>query len=201
MASHSNSPLYTDEESARYLRELASLNYRFIKLLGAGEQTCISPGLSDTLRTTLASLPDESHRRLSSCPYSLFDLKFADVVFWTDLLCDALPLHTKAPSRVREFALAALIYAQHLCYRSADLGVLLLGLAPPVTVLLRQASVGQLMDRTDHMAEILTARLITDPHFWPDLVNYVQDGTQQQYLAAQTSALQLMAAQGAGWSR
>lgn len=70
----------------------------------------------------------------------------------------------------------------------------------PVAAHLSATSIGQLMDRSADLAALLKVRLVNDPNFWPDLVNYVQEGTPQQYLAAQTLALQLMAAREAGIS-
>ena len=201
MTHFNHSPLGTDAASVRALGELASLNKRFVLLLRSSEDTAKQLGLPVNLYERLSLLPDEDVQRLASCPYSLFNLDFADDRPWSQMLATGNERKTPALMSQEAFALAAAIYAQRLAIDNTDLARLLLGMSRPVVGMLRNISVGKLIDHNAVTARRLRVRLIDDPHFWPDLVNYVREGTPQQYLAAQTSALQLMAAHGAGLLR
>lgn len=186
------SPPDHDQLSRRLLQELTSLNLRFIKLLVATREPG-DPGLTDAVHERLCGLSETDQRRLASCPYSLFELQLDDAATWQRRFdADIVPA---PPADAHAFSLAVLMYTRQLAVENADLGRLLLGLAPRVAELFRRESIGRLMDRAPAVSEHLSVRLIDDPNFWPDLVNYVKDGTQQQYLAAQTSALQILAAQ------
>lgn len=182
-----------DQFSRRLLRELASLNYRFVQLVIESDQDPGRFGLSNTLLERLCRLDEPNLRRLASCPYSLFELKLDSPATWQRWLeADAT---ASSPSNAHHFTLAALMYTRQLAVENADLGRMLLGLVPRVAEQFRRASIGRLMDIAPDVSTQLRVRLIDDPNFWPDLVNYVKDGTQEQYLAAQTSALQILAAQ------
>ncbi len=187
-------PSDNEDLSRHLLRELSSLNYRFIKLLTETKDDPCQYGLSDQLHRRLCNLNEEDRRRLASCPYSLFELKLDDTTTWQQWLNAEVQL-SPAPSAIHTFTLAVLMYTQQLAVENTDLGRLLLGLTPRVAEQFRRSTIGRLMDSTPLVSENLQVRLIDDPHFWPDLVNYVRDGTNEQYLAAQTSALQILAAQ------
>ncbi len=181
-----------DQLSRRLLEELASLNYRFIHLvLQSNDPERF--GLSEALFQRLCHLNDDDHRRLASCPYSLFELQLDNPGAWQRWL--DIEAAADRSSNVHHFTLAVLMYTRQLAVENADLGRLLLGLAPRVAEQFRRASIGRLLDVSPGVSAHLRVRLIDDPKFWPDLVNYVKDGTQEQYLAAQTSALQILAAQ------
>ena len=181
-----------DQLSRRLLQELSSLNYRFVQLvLDSSDPERV--GLPAPLYQRLLGLDESDHRRLASCPYSLFELQLDSPGTWQRWL-DTDTVAVK-PSIAHHFTLAVLMYTRQLAVENADLGRMLLGLAPRVAEQFRRASIGRLMDIAPAVSEHLRVRLIDDPHFWPDLVNYVKDGTQEQYLAAQTSALQILAAQ------
>lgn len=183
-----------DHLSRHLLRELSSLNYRFIQLLTETEDDPDRFGLSEKLHARLCRLKEEDRRRLASCPYSLFELKLSDPAMWQQWL--SVDVKTPSPpSTMHPFTLAVLMYTQQLAVENTDLGRLLLGLAPRVAEQFRRSSIGRLMDSAPVVSENLQVRLIDDPNFWPDLVNYVRDGTNEQYVAAQTSALQILAAQ------
>lgn len=181
-----------DQLSRRLLQELSSLNFRFVQLV----LDCPDPGrvgLPDSVYQSLIGLDETDYRRLASCPYSLFELQLDSPATWQRWLdTDAV---VEQPSSAHQFTLAVLMYTRQLAVENADLGRMLLGLAPRVAEQFRRISIGRLMDIAPSVSRHLRVRLIDDPHFWPDLVNYVKDGTQEQYLAAQTSALQILAAQ------
>lgn len=184
------SPPDHDQLSRRLLHELASLNLRFIRLLVDTRPAAC--GLTEVLQERLRCLEDSDQRRLAACPYSLFDLQLDDPSIWQQRL--AAEFVSAPPSKADSLTLAVLMYTRQLAVENADLGRLLLGLSPRVAEQFRRASIGRLMDMAQVVSDHLRVRLIDDPHFWPDLVSYVKDGTQQQYLAAQTSALQILAA-------
>lgn len=188
-----------DQLSRHLLRELSSLNYRFIRLLADSKDHHDGYGLSASVYRRLCLLDDQDCRRLASCPYSLFELQLDQPAEWDKWLgqptTEPVSSFAATPSAAHPFTLAVLMYTQQLAVENTDLGRLLLGLAPRVAEKFRQASIGRLIDTAPLVSASLRARLINDPNFWPDLVNYVRDGTQEQYVAAQTSALQLLAAQ------
>ncbi|MEM7083112.1 MAG: hypothetical protein AAF465_10290 [Pseudomonadota bacterium] len=182
-----------DQLSRHLLRELASLNYRFILLLNEFDPAPDQLGLSPPLHERLRLLDESDRRRLASCPYGLFDLRLDQPVQWQAWF-DQTP-SPQPETSASTFTLAALLYSQQLAVENIDLGRLLLGLSPRVAEHFRRASIGQLMDIAPLVSQHLNVRLIDDPNFWPDLVNFVRDGTDEQYVAAQTSAIQIMAAQ------
>jgi hypothetical protein len=181
-----------DQLSRRLLQELSSLNYRFVQLV-LDSADPVRADLPDPVYQRLLGLDEADHRRLASCPYSLFELRLDSPETWQRWLdTDAV---AGQPSTAHHFTLAVMMYTRQLAVENADLGRMLLGLAPRVAEQFRRSSIGRLMDIAPVVSKHLRVRLIDDPRFWPDLVNYVKDGTQEQYLAAQTSALQIMAAQ------
>ncbi|MFK8030125.1 MAG: hypothetical protein AB8G18_07785 [Gammaproteobacteria bacterium] len=183
-----------DHLSRHLLRELSSLNYRFIQLLINTQNDPEYFGLTELLHQRLCQLSESDQRRLASCPYGLFELRLNEPATWENWL-EEKPASADLPSSAQQFTLAVLMYTQQLSLENNDLGRLLLGLVPRVAEQFRQASIGRLMDTAPLVSHNLRIRLIDDPNFWPDLVNYVRDGTQEQYVAAQTSALQILAAQ------
>lgn len=183
-----------DQLSRHLLRELSSLNYRFIRLLIESPDDPDRFGLTAGVHRRLCLLEPEDQRRLASCPYSLFELQLDEPAVWQRRFENQTSA-TSFPGGAHPFTLAVLMYTQQLAVENTDLGRLLLGLAPRVAEQFRQATIGKLIDSAPAVSKQLRVRLINDPHFWPDLVNFVRDGTQEQYVAAQTSALQILAAQ------
>lgn len=189
----------TDRISRQLLSELSSLNLRFIELLCLNDEDLPRPcQMPSHLKSRLRGLSLTDRRRLASCPYSLFELDLGNAPRWLKLLSGssgAVSVPNKMPhAQVQQFALAVVIYTQRLAAENADLGRLLLGINQAVAREFLEVSIGHLMDNVERITQFLTVRLLNEPDFWPDLVNFVKEGTPEQYLAAQTSALQILAA-------
>jgi len=194
MSDKNKPPLPADPHSARLLKELQSLNLHFISVLCGSPDPLHHDHRAQELNARLCRLSSDEQHKLASCPYALFDLDLSNDRHWRSLLHNVQTENETGDAQASHFVLASLCYAQRLAQENPDLGRLLLNMNTSVCHLLQDATIGQLMDVAIGGDVLLQTRLSDDPNFWPDLVNFVHEGTPEQYLAAQTCALQLVAA-------
>lgn len=179
------------------LRDLHALNRQFIALLLASSG---DPGraamLEPCLLTRLCELSDQQLDRLATCPYSLFDMRFARAESWTSRAERAslpgarLRGTARADGYLAAFSLSALLFARQLADGYPDLARLLLGMHNQVGQALTRLALPALAEVACDHAAWLEARLASHPHFWPDLIDFVRDGTRERRLAAQTLGVQ-----------
>ncbi len=181
------------------LGDLHGLNRQFLSLLLSDDQPETTAGLDDCVRATLGSLNDMALERLATCPYSLFDVRFGQADIWRDVLASdaatAAPDQTVAVSpSAGAFVLATLLYTRQICQHHDDMARLLLGMTEETVQLLGSQPLGKLTNCAFGGRPALTARLHNHPHFWPDLIDFVRDGTRERSLAAHTLGMQHAAA-------
>lgn len=180
------------------LSDLHALNRQFLSLLLAGPEAADGGGLNDCLIGALGTLNDEQLARLANCPYSLFDLAFADEQAWQP---DAQPATTRdrlvstPPDRCIDpdhaaFSLAALMYARQMSDSFPDMTRLLLGMSEEVMRLFADLTLVQVTRSAFAGKPPLRARLHAHPNFWADIIDFVRDGTRERHLAAQTRGVQ-----------
>ncbi len=180
------------QSESRLLRDLYALNRQFLGLL-LGDDDRAGSLLEPWLLAKLSALSDAQLERLATCPYSLFDLRFADAAAWRDRPQQATAHPPRLDGRVgygAPVSLAALLFARQLADHYPDLARLLLGMSNDVARLLADQTLPTLTAVAFARPPWLEARLAGHPHFWPDLIDLVREGTQERYLAAQTLGVQ-----------
>ena len=176
------------------LHDLSELNRQFVALV-------LSPGrpamLDPCLASQLGALSDPQLDRLAACPYSLFDAHFADAERWLAVA------RQRAGTQWREtgstdgraaFLLAVLLFARQLADGYPDLARLLLGMHNDVAKALGALTLPALAAVAFEQSDWLQARLARHAHFWPDLIDFVREGTRERRLAARTLGVQQSAA-------
>ena len=180
------------------LNDLHDLNRQFLALVMQTDSPDTTAALDHCTREALRALADEQLERLATCPYSLFDVHFADAAVWREVVADEPPafdagLGVVSPAR-GAFMLAALLYTRQLCQHHDDMARLLLGMTQEVAQLLSSATLSALTACAFTGEPTLTARLAEHPNFWSDLLDFVRDGTRERHLAAHTLGVQHSAA-------
>lgn len=180
------------------LHDLHDLNRQFLALVIQADTPDTTAALDDCTREALHSLTREQRERLATCPYSLFDVHFADASLWRETMAHAPPDIDEGMTSVSPaggaFVLATLLYTRQLCQHHDDMARLLLGMTEEVVQLLAAASLRALTACAFSGQPTLTARLARHPNFWPDLLDFVRDGTRERNLAAHTLGVQHSAA-------
>ncbi len=181
------------------LSDLHGLNRQFLSLLLSDDQPETTAGLDECIRATLGSLNNMALERLATCPYSLFDVRFGHAAIWREELAQDTPVTTPSqPIAVSPtagaFVIATLLYTRQICQHHDDMARLLLGMTEETVQLLAAQPLGKLTNCAFSGRPALTARLHNHPHFWPDLIDFVRDGTRERSLAAHTLGMQHSAA-------
>jgi len=180
------------------LGDLHGLNRQFIALILQSDTPKTTAGLDDCQRETLSALDATQLERLATCPYSLFDVSFADASTWRHELAlaqDPLDAQLDVVSPAAgTFVLATLLYTRQLCQHHDDMARLLLGMTEEVVRILAAPSLSALTACAFSGNPPLTAKLASHPHFWSDLMDFVRDGTRERHLAAHTLGVQHSAA-------
>lgn len=185
------------QSESRLLHDLYALNRQFIALLLETASDATSPTLLEPyLLARLATLSEQQLQRLATCPYSLFDIRFDGSHDWRARPADEMAASAHTLKSAAEttgqatFALCALLYARQLADHYPDLARLLLGMNKTVAEALASLSLPSLARIAFQEPHKLEARLARHPHFWPDLIDFVREGTQERHLAAQTLGVQ-----------
>ena len=181
---------------SKLLGDLHALNGQFMDLIIRNETLADHAGFDACTQQTLQGLDRRERERITTCPYSLFDLAFADASLWRIALDDAAARIgvDDTPSQADAFALAALLYARQLCQHHDDMARLLLGMTEDVARLLATPDLTTLTHCAMHGRPPLRARLVEHVHFWPDIIDFARDGTRERRLAAHTLGIQHSAA-------
>ncbi|MEM6638454.1 MAG: hypothetical protein AAF610_00990 [Pseudomonadota bacterium] len=175
------------------LSDLHDMNRQFIDLVVSDEPFADRAGLDRCAQQALQGLSERELERLATCPYSLFDIAFADAGVWQQIDASQLtPLSTPDPGAA--LALTVLIYARQLCQQHDDVARLFLGMTDTVVRLLATRDLPALTACAFAAEPPLKAKLAGHPHFWSDLLDFVRDGTRERQLAAHTLGVQHSAA-------
>ena len=176
------------------LHDLAELNRQFVALvLSRGRTSMLDPCLA----AQLGALSDPQLDRLAACPYSLFDAHFGDAERWLGVARASVGSQwreTGATDGRAAFLLAVLLFARQLADGYPDLARLLLGMHNDVAEALGALSLPALAAVAFEQPDWLQARLARHAHFWPDLIDFVREGTRERRLAARTLGVQQSAA-------
>jgi hypothetical protein len=182
--------------SIEHLTSMRGLNSRFLDLAGNG---LLSPGLS----RQVAGLSAAQRAAAADCPYALFDLRFADDVYWRSRL-QAIGLQAigawriaddlKADAAIVDFARLALFYAWHVASGAGLAAHLLLGMNGNTVEAFRGISVDALPALALAEAANLTARWSGCRSYWSALIGAAARPDPAALRRVQLSGLQLAAA-------
>ena len=177
--------------SIEHLTSMRGLNSRFLDLAGNG---LLSPGLA----RQVAGLSPAQRAAAANCPYALFDLRFADDVYWRGRLqalgnwriADDL----KADAEIVDFVRLALFYTWHVASSAGLAAHLLLGMHGNTVEAFRGVSVDALPALALAEAANLTVRWSGCRSYWSALISAAARPDPVALRRVQLSGLQLAAA-------
>lgn len=169
------------------LRGIYDLNRQF---LGS-----VLPMLHHRLPGTaaLSELSPPGRALAAECPYSLFDLRFADVGLWRSILADSRPA-VAAPGAAGQFCRAAVFLSWHLVRSSELAAPLTLGMVPAVAEIWRAIPLAMIDHLAAVVAPFLAPRWVWHPNFWPQLADAAAAGNHVELARVRLLGLQLLAA-------
>lgn len=182
---------------ASALTSIQEANLAFLALLGRGgwpAGSAPAPGLGAEILEELGRLDGRSRAALADCPYTLFDLRFADAAFWRGAAVAAVP--PAESSLLTGFTRTAVFLAWHLAQSNELAASLVLGMSAPVQRLWRGMPVSSLEAVALVAAPHLTARWGSHPTFWAKLLDTAGPGGRDRGEAVRLLGLQLIAADG-----
>jgi hypothetical protein len=175
--------------SIEHLTSMRGLNSRFLDLAGK---------LSPELAQPIAVLSPAQRVSAANCPYALFDLRFADDVYWRGRLqaigtwrvADDL----KVDAEIVDFVRLALFYTWHVASSAGLAAHLLLGMHGNTAEAFRGISVDALPALALAEAANLTARWSGCSSYWTALISAAARPDPAALRRVQLSGLQLAAA-------
>lgn len=176
------------------LRAVHDVNRSFLVgasalLAGAGESHRLGHAAE------VLALPPALRLVAGECPYTLFDLRFADGAFWRSVAAETRPAAALAPAGAA-FARAAVVLAWHLS-RTGDLAApIALGMSPAVAEVWRALPVPALEHVAATALPHLTVRWATHRRFWPSLARALTTGNRGLLGEVRVLGMQLLAADG-----
>ncbi|HEY2146000.1 MAG TPA: hypothetical protein VGH12_08035 [Steroidobacteraceae bacterium] len=188
--------------SIEHLNSMRDLNHRFLDLaeVRASDWAAAhggSPG-SPGLGQQVAPLSAAQRAAMASCPYALFDLRFADDAHWRSRLAGAAALRVADEPRIDDatlnFVQLALFYAWHVAANDVLGAHLLLGMHNATAAAFRRITVHCLPALAVTEAANLTARWSDCHAYWTALLGTATRNDQKALRRVQLSGLQLAAA-------
>jgi hypothetical protein len=169
------------------LRGIYDLNWQF---LGS-----VLPLLHQRLPVTslLTKLGPPGRALAAECPYSLFDLCFADAALWRSILAESRPA-VAAPGAAGQFCRAAVFLSWHLVRSSELAAPLTLGMVPAVVDMWRAVPLAMIDHLAAVVAPFLAPRWAGHPTFWPLLAAAAAAGNHEELARVRLLGLQLLAA-------
>ncbi|HTB89092.1 MAG TPA: hypothetical protein VK743_14115 [Steroidobacteraceae bacterium] len=175
--------------SIEHLTSMRGLNSRFLDLAGK---------LSPELARPIAVLSPAQRVSAANCPYALFDLRFADDVYWRGRLqaigtwrvADDL----QVDAEIVDFVRLALFYTWHVASSAGLAAHLLLGMHGNTAEAFRGISVDALPALALAEAANLTARWSGCSSYWTALIGAAARPDPAALRRVQLSGLQLAAA-------
>jgi hypothetical protein len=175
--------------SVEHLTSMHGLNSRFLDLAGK---------LSPELARQLAGLSAAQRVSAANCPYALFDLRFADDVYWRGRLQAIgswrIADEPKADAEIVDFVRLALFYSWHVASSAGLAAHLLLGMHGNTAEGFRGISVDALPALALAEAANLTARWSGCSSYWTALISAAARPDPAALRRVQLSGLQLAAA-------
>jgi hypothetical protein len=176
-------------------------------------------GVAPPIVQRLAALDPNARRRAAQCPYTLFDLRFADAPFWRETAQDAVAhladeraaadapvtAHVGSiPARpvleiaggdahVAVFALKAVFLAWHLARNPDGMAVVALGMTPDVVETWRGLPLSAFDRYAGAALPFLTARWGGHARFWPRLLDAAEHAGGDHAERVRLLGLQLLA--------
>jgi hypothetical protein len=175
--------------SIEHLTSMRGLNSRFLDLAGK---------LSPELARRIAVLSPAQRAAAANCPYALFDLRFADDVYWRGRLQAIGTWRVaddhKVDAEVVDFVRLALFYTWHVASSAGLAAHLLLGMHGNTAEAFRGISVDALPALALAEAANLTARWSGCSSYWTALISAAARPDPAALRRVQLSGLQLAAA-------
>jgi hypothetical protein len=175
--------------SVEHLTSMRGLNGRFLDLAGK---------LSPQLARQLAGLSAAQRISAANCPYALFDLRFADDVYWRGRLQAIgswrIADEPKADAEIVDFVRLALFYTWHVASIAGLTAHLLLGMHGNTAEAFRGIAVDALPALARAEAANLTARWSGCSSYWTALISAAARPDAAALRRVQLSGLQLAAA-------
>jgi hypothetical protein len=181
------------------LEAILELNLDFLRLLERrhrAQPTRSCAGLGPATLARLCALAPLARRRLAACPYTLFDMRFADVAFWSApaLTPEAEGDTVDSVPIAIGFAQVAAFFAWHIARGDALTAALVLGMDPLTHATWRTLSLASLAERASLALSALSARFTPCPGFWSALIADAVSPGQMDLQATRLQGLQLLAA-------
>jgi len=177
--------------SLEHLTSMRGLNTRFLELAGNG---LFSPQLA----RQVAALSPAQRVAAANCPYALFDLRFADDVYWRDRLRAIgtwkIADDFKVDVEIVDFVRLALFYSWHVASSAGLAAHLILGMHGSTAEAFRAVSVDSLPALALAEAANLTARWSGCSSYWTALIGAAARPDPAALRRIQISGLQLAAA-------
>jgi hypothetical protein len=177
--------------SLEHLTSMRGLNIRFLELAGNGL-------LSPELARQVAGLSAAQRIAAANCPYALFDLRFADDVYWRGRLQTPgawrIADEFNVDQELVDFARLALFYTWHVASSAGLAAHLLLGMHGNTAEAFRGVSVDALPALALAEAANLTARWSACSSYWTALISAAARPDAAALRRVQLSGLQLAAA-------
>jgi hypothetical protein len=183
------------------LDSICEANSGFLSLVAAHHVA--SPGsgafgLGPATVAAIAALDFVGRRAAACCPYTLFNLRFEDAVFWRGIALDAARAGSRSLSDEATFARTGVFLAWHLAQSSELTAAVVLGM----TAAVQQAWRGLPLSALDRAATAalphLAARWGGHPRFWPKLLEAAAPVDRARADSVRLLGLQLLAAEGIG---
>jgi hypothetical protein len=177
--------------SIEHLTSMRGLNSRFLDLAGNG---LLSPGLARQIE----GLSPAQRAAAANCPYALFDLRFADDVYWRGRLQAIgnwrIADDVEADAEIVDFVRLALFYTWHVASSAGLAAHLLLGMHGNTVEAFRSIAVDALPVLALAEAANLTARWSGCRAYWSALISAAARPDPVALRRVQLSGLQLAAA-------
>jgi hypothetical protein len=175
--------------SVEHLTSMRGLNSRFLDLAGK-----LSPGLA----RQIAVLSPAQRASAANCPYALFDLRFADDVYWRGRLQSigawGVADDLRIDAEIVDFVRLALFYTWHVASSAGLAAHLLLGMHGNTAEAFRGISVDALPALALAEAANLSARWSACSSYWTALISAAARPDPAALRRVQLSGLQLAAA-------
>jgi hypothetical protein len=177
---------------------MRDLNRRFLDLADTWASPSGRGGWAAALGRLVAPLTSSQRAAAASCPYALFDLRFADDAYWRERLGGAGHCRVADEPGVDEatvdFVRLALFYTWHVASSTAFATHLLLGMHGTTAAAFRGMTVDRLPALVASEATILTVRWSDCPAYWTALLDAAARADPKALRRVQLWGLQLAAA-------
>jgi hypothetical protein len=177
--------------------QVGQLNRAYLDLLATPGATAESGGsqLPGEIVDRLVGLPDVARDRIAASHVTLFNMRFADTAFWSELPPASVAESTTehyAADRNRPFVVVALFFAWHVAQFSELAARLLLAMPQSTHRVFAGLPLGQLHRYAANCPSLLAPRWPQNACFWPDLTAFAADEDRPEFDAALMLGMQLV---------